>query len=103
MFRVALESVLGVTLAGGDTLCLRPCVPCEWPSFTVRWRLADGTRHEIAVAREDGGGIRGQLDEAEDGVLRIPLARDGESHRAEVLLGRDFAPDYVPRAETVPA
>src|SRR4029079_14187531 len=27
MFRVALESILGVTLEHGDTLVLRPCIP----------------------------------------------------------------------------
>ena len=103
MFRVALESVLGVTLSGGDTLCLRPCVPREWPGFTVRWRLPDGTTYEIAVAHEDGGAIRGRLDggdlESVDGALRIPLFRDGGAHRVDVLLGRDAAPAYAPRAE----
>lgn len=103
MFRVALESVLGVTLDGGGALRLRPCVPRDWPGFTVRWRLGDGTRYEIAVTREDGGGIRGRLGdralEAAGGVLRIPLARDGGEHRVDVLLGRDFAPAYAPRAD----
>ena len=102
MFRVALESVLGVTLRGGDALCIRPCVPREWPGFTVRYRLPDGaTTYEIAVTREDGDGIRGSADGrdlsvAEEGGLRIPLTRDGGTHRIDVVLGRDFAPVYAP-------
>jgi N,N'-diacetylchitobiose phosphorylase len=101
MFRVALESVLGVTLSGGDALGLRPCVPRDWPGFTVRYRLPDGaTTYEIAVTREDGDGIRGSADGVElqsaDGALRIPLTRDGGEHRVDVVLGRDFAPVYAP-------
>jgi N,N'-diacetylchitobiose phosphorylase len=101
MFRVALESVLGITLGGGDALCIRPCVPRDWPGFTVRYRLPGGaTTYEIAATREDGGGIRGSADgqdlEVADGVLRVPLARDGGTHRVDVVLGRDFAPAYVP-------
>ncbi|HEU0298030.1 MAG TPA: hypothetical protein VFR37_01220 [Longimicrobium sp.] len=101
MFRVALESVLGVTLRRGDALCIRPCIPRGWPGFTVRYRLPDCvTTYEIAVTHEDGDGIRGTADgrevEAVDGALRIPLARDGGTHRVEVMLGRDFAPAYAP-------
>jgi N,N'-diacetylchitobiose phosphorylase len=103
MFRVALESVLGVTLSGGDALCIRPCVPRDWPGFTVRYRLPDGaTTYEIAVTREKGDRIRGVADgvklKSADGALRIPLTRDGGEHRVEVVLGRDFAPVYVPNA-----
>src|SRR5262249_42752203 len=55
MLRVALESVLGVTLEGGHTLCVAPRVPDEWPGFTVKLRLPDGrTRYEIEV-RNPGG------------------------------------------------
>ncbi|HEX2210515.1 MAG TPA: hypothetical protein VHG93_22740 [Longimicrobium sp.] len=99
MFRVALESVLGLTLRGGDTLCIRPCIPRGWPGFTVRYRLPDGaTTYEIAVTRDDGDGIRSSVDgeavETEDGGLRVPLEADGREHRVEVVLGRDFAPVY---------
>jgi len=101
MFRVALESVLGITLSGGDTLFVRPCVPREWPGFSVRYLLPDGAAtYEIAVTRDDGAGIRGSADgrelAADDGALRIPLTRDGGTHRVEVVLGRDFAPRYAP-------
>src|SRR5207244_4039409 len=36
MFRVALESVLGVTLEGGDTLRVAPCIPDTWSGFKVK-------------------------------------------------------------------
>lgn len=43
------------------------------------------------VRRADGQDL-----EAVDGALRIPLVRDGGTHRVDVLLGRDFAPSYAP-------
>jgi cyclic beta-1,2-glucan synthetase len=99
MFRVALESVLGFTLRGGDTLVLRPCIPHEWPGFTVRHRLPDGrTTYEVVVTR--GPATRASLDGADvplDGAeVRVPLARDGAAHRVEVVLGPDAAPVYAP-------
>ncbi|HST62576.1 MAG TPA: hypothetical protein VLK84_27980, partial [Longimicrobium sp.] len=107
MFRVALESVLGITLRGGDALCIRPSVPRDWPGFTVRYRLPDdATTYEIAVTREDGAGIRASDDgreiEAADGILRIPLVRDGAEHRIYVVLGRNFAPTYAPNEPNEP-
>ncbi|MBB4635055.1 GH36-type glycosyl hydrolase domain-containing protein [Longimicrobium terrae] len=101
MFRIALESVLGITLSGGDTLVVRPCVPRDWLGFTVRYRVPGGAAtYEIAVTREEGAGIRGTVKgrplEPVDGALRIPLAREGGEHRVQVALGREFAPAYVP-------
>ena len=73
MYRVALESVLGFRVHGGDTLRIRPCIPDHWPGFRISYRLADGkTRYEIEVrqpepershhdvghGRREGGGRR---------------------------------------------
>lgn len=101
MFRVALESVLGVSLDGGDGMVVRPCVPRDWPGFTVRYRLPDGgATYVLSVTREEGTEIRGAVDghavAPAGGALRIPLARDGGEHRVDIVLGRDFAPAYVP-------
>jgi cyclic beta-1,2-glucan synthetase len=99
MFRVALESVLGFTLRGGDTLVLRPCIPDEWPGFTVRHRLPDGrTRYEVVVTRgtETRASLDGEEVPLEGAAVRVPLARDGAAHRVEVVLGPDSAPVYAP-------
>src|SRR4030095_4038169 len=40
MICVALESLLGIRMENGNTLALRPCIPDEWPGFTVRLRLS---------------------------------------------------------------
>jgi cyclic beta-1,2-glucan synthetase len=92
MVRVALESVLGVRLQRGRILCVRPCIPAEWPGFELTWRMDDGTTVEIVVrngaqsgcvrdARLDGAPV-----EIADGTARIPLPRDGRAHRVEIGL-----------------
>src|SRR6185295_939155 len=95
MYRVALESVLGLTLEDGKTLRLRPRVPDAWPGFRVALRLPDGTRYEVEVANPGGDAsavvavtVDGKAWRVEDGVARIPLARDGAMHGVTVTLGR---------------
>ncbi|HEX6534189.1 MAG TPA: hypothetical protein VF041_06305 [Gemmatimonadaceae bacterium] len=100
MYRVALESVLGVGLMEGDRIELRPCIPASWPGFSVRLRRPDArTHYEIVVrraaegapttARADGGALG-----VEEGAVVIPLHSDGATHRVEVELGRDVGARY---------
>src|SRR4030095_8099311 len=42
MYRVALESILGVRIEAGTTLVVDPRIPDEWPGFRVRLRLPKG-------------------------------------------------------------
>src|SRR2546429_62924 len=89
MFRVVLESVLGVTLEGGDTLRVAPCIPDDWPGFTVKLRLPDGsTRYEVVVenpARQAGrvvsATVDGEPSTVVDGVAQVVLDADGAVHR----------------------
>ncbi len=97
MFRVALETILGVTLRGGRELALRPCIPVAWKGFTVRIRLPDGgTVYEVVVRRARRSLTRWEGAEArgEDGALVIAVAHDGAMHRVEVELGADVGPRY---------
>jgi cyclic beta-1,2-glucan synthetase len=95
MLRVALESVLGLTLEGGDCLVIRPCVPDDWPGWNVVLRLpGDRTRYSVrAIRRGDTNAavIEARLDgravTIEGGAARVPLARDGAEHQVEVVLG----------------
>jgi cyclic beta-1,2-glucan synthetase len=95
MYRVALESVLGLGLEGGHTLRIRPCVPDAWPRFAVRLRLPDGrTRYEIVVEnpeRNAAAVVAASVDGApaplEDGAARIAFRRDGATHAVRVRLG----------------
>lgn len=101
MYRVALESVLGLQLQGGDHVALRPCVPADWPGFRVRYRLPDGaTTYHFEVRAGTGGESTATLDGAPlavaDGAVMVPLRRDGAEHRVEVTLGPDVGPRYEP-------
>jgi N,N'-diacetylchitobiose phosphorylase len=105
MFRVALESVLGLTLQDGNRIELRPCIPEGWPGFTVHYRLADGrTRYAIAVKRAPATSekttarIDGQPATIADHAVLIPLSADGGLHQVEVALAADVGPRYVPSA-----
>ena len=108
MYRVAFESLLGLTIVGGDRLELRPCVPESWPGFSVRMRLADKrTRYEIVLTRAaadigetqvhvDGEAV---IDAVRNGAASIALVRDGGVHLVEIALASDLTPRYAPASE----
>lgn len=95
MYRVALESILGVTYENGDTLVVAPSVPSDWREYRVDLRLDDRrTRYEVLVINPAGSAnyaIEATLDgfgvSCSGGRARIPLARDGGVHQVQVLLG----------------
>jgi cyclic beta-1,2-glucan synthetase len=95
MYRVAVESICGLGLDGGAALTLRPCLPDEWPSATIRYRLpGEETTYVIVMENPEGCTERvrsATLDEepAEitEGLVRIPLAHDGRDHHVHVVLG----------------
>jgi cellobiose phosphorylase len=95
MYRVALESVLGVRVVAGKSLRLKPCVPDHWTQFSVELRLPDGqTRYAITVRNPTGKAaavraltIDGHSGIVEEGTAQIGLLRDGGTHRVEVMLG----------------
>ena len=112
MYRVALESVLGFELRDGEAIELRPCIPFDWPGFTVRYRLPDAhpggsgrTTYEIRVQRAavgaatTGRGAAGEPIVVADGAVRIPLAHDGAVHRIEISLGEDVGRRYAQRRD----
>jgi len=95
LFRVGLESVLGLRVVRGREIVLRPCIPADWPGFTLRWRVPDGaTVYEFVVTRADGAertsaALDGEELRVENGAVRLPLAADGAMHRVDVRLGAD--------------
>jgi cyclic beta-1,2-glucan synthetase len=97
MYRVALESVLGITVDRGETLVVKPCIPDDWAGFTVRWQPPgrEGTSVEIVVRNPHSRSttvVRATLDGApvavRDGGVRVNLPRAGTGdHTLEVELG----------------
>ncbi|MFN8546009.1 MAG: glycosyl transferase [Candidatus Binatia bacterium] len=100
MYRVALESVLGLTLEGGRTLRIAPCIPDDWPGFRVEYRLVDGrTRYVIGVENPHrctagvvGASVDGRAVPVQGGAARISLRADGGVHVVRVTLGAGPAP-----------
>jgi cyclic beta-1,2-glucan synthetase len=95
MYRVALESVLGIVIEHGRRLRVRPCIPDEWPGFRVRYRLPhSATVYNIKVTRRAPGGlvVSATLDavavEITDGYAQVPLLHNDE-HVVELTIGGD--------------
>jgi cyclic beta-1,2-glucan synthetase len=94
MFRVAVESILGLSLEQGKTLVLNPCISSSWPSCKVIYRLpGNAACYEVAIENPDGkesGVTQASVDGCDalvaEGVARIPLQRDGQTHRVVVRL-----------------
>ncbi len=94
MLRVAVESILGLTIEGGRTLVINPSISSAWPQCRLIYRLPDGqTTYDITIENPSGNerGVKlATLDSmpavVENGVARIPLARDGKAHRVSVRL-----------------
>jgi len=124
MYRVAIESVLGFSVEGGRELILRPCIPDEWPGFSIRYRVpGSGTTYDIRVERAAPGvntsvhvehaaavgannGIRAHNASANSArpsianrAVRIPISSDGGTHEIVVSLGRDLSREYQERAD----
>jgi cellobiose phosphorylase len=95
MYRVAIESILGLRIENGATLVLKPCIPDDWPEFQIEGRLADGSaRYRVTVVNPDGFAkqvLSATLDgvpvELEDGIAKIPLPRGGAEHEVRITMG----------------
>ena len=95
MYRVAVESLLGVTLVDGTALVVQPRLPAAWPGFRLTYRVDDaGTVYEIDVRKPDActgavtaASVDGRAVEVAGGAARLPLLCDGQKHIAVVTLG----------------
>ncbi|MEQ8838478.1 MAG: hypothetical protein RID07_16860, partial [Lacipirellulaceae bacterium] len=94
MFRVAVESLLGITIKGGDRLVIDPRISAEWPECRVTYRLpGSATTYEISIENPEGreNGVRfaalnQQALVITDGAATVPLADDGKTHQVVVRL-----------------
>ena len=88
MYRLMLESLLGLRLEG-NKLHLAPCIPADWPSYTVRYRYRETTHHiVISQAGPDEGEVSDWMSVTMDGAHQegrfIRLADDQRDHHVEV-------------------
>lgn len=95
MFRVAVESVLGLRVENGDTLVLDPRVPDGWPGFSIDFRTPSGRtlyRIEVGVRDRNADGVTsltvdGQSIGLENRIGRWPMLDDGGEHAVIASLG----------------
>jgi cellobiose phosphorylase len=88
MYRLIVEALLGVTIENGH-LRIAPCIPADWPGYTMRYRYRS-TTYEIAVEQSPPDTATGApsvtvtLDDVPQRGDSVPLVDDGQSHRVRV-------------------
>ena len=92
MYRLIIESLLGLQLETGQDgalLHVRPCLPADWPRYTVAYRFREALYHLTVEQAE-------VADVSVDGVVRagsaVPLLDDGGTHEVRVRLARPRTP-----------
>lgn len=96
MYRVAVESVLGFRVEGGNTIRLQPCIPDNWPRFRITFQPGHGqTRYEIEIHNPTGCAakvqsvtIDGTPGTTDQGAAIVPLWNDSAIHTVVVTLGQ---------------
>ncbi len=91
MYRLIVESLLGLRL-DVDRLHFVPCLPADWPSFTIHYRYRDTLYHITVLQAQAGDGGKGDAAGVTgvtvDGILQadksIPLIDDRAEHVVEV-------------------
>ncbi|MBI5168684.1 MAG: glycosyl transferase [Candidatus Eisenbacteria bacterium] len=95
MFRIAVESVLGVTLVNGESVRVKPCIPDGWPGYEMEYRIPGGEAVlEIRASNPSGCSravVRATLDGSEvpvkGGAVLVSVRTLTGRHRLEVTLG----------------
>ncbi len=91
LYRLIVESLLGLQRQG-DRLRLKPCLPKDWPGYTVHYRYQT-TAYHIEIRQQHVSSL--SLDDAQtiievDGIRQvepsIPLHDDQRDHQVTVLL-----------------
>jgi cellobiose phosphorylase len=93
MYRIGLENLLGFRLLG-DAFTVDPCIPRDWPSFEITYRV-NGAVYEIRVEnsqRVSSGVARIDLDGVPCSRGRVPLDHEGEAHQVLVVMGSTRVP-----------
>lgn len=88
MYRLGLEAILGLRREG-TTLSLSPCIPQNWPGFTLTYHYGE-TIYDIQVDNTAGVNAGIQQTYLDDQTLadgKIPLATDGKRHQIFIRLG----------------
>ena len=99
LHRAGLEWILGFRLRG-KTFSIDPCIPREWPSYSIRFRYHSAV-YKITVENPQHVSRGIAVIELDGKMLplssNIPLADDGSEHQVHVVLGKRDAWEPGPR------
>jgi len=88
MYQAAIQSLLGLR-RNGATMSVDPCIPTEWPQYSLDW-MVGRTRYRFTVSnpehRSQGIGSA-ELDGVAVDAQAIPLEDDGAEHDVTIVLG----------------
>jgi cyclic beta-1,2-glucan synthetase len=94
MWRVAVESIMGLSIDEGRALVLNPTISSTWPRCQLTYRLRDGkTRYVIVIENPTGketgvtsATLDGEHAQVAGGAALVPLERDGRCHQVVIRL-----------------
>jgi cellobiose phosphorylase len=85
MYRLIVESMLGLRL-DVDKLHFTPCLPADWPGFTMHYRYRETVYHISVLKVDSESGAKWiTVDGKELNDTAIPLVDDHEEHWVEVI------------------
>ncbi len=94
MYRLIVETFLGLKVEGGTRLSFRPCVPADWGTngatgYTIQYRYHSARyRLQFRVAGERTHLVnRVTIDGQDQPDCQVPLVDDGREHLVEIELG----------------
>ena len=96
MYRLVLESLLGLTLQvddDGARLLIRPCLPPSWTHYHVDYRFRTAT-YRIDVVSADAAGPSCVVDGELQPDVSIALLDDGQEHTARVMLSPNLGKPF---------
>jgi cyclic beta-1,2-glucan synthetase len=89
LYRLMVESLLGIKRLGNE-LHIKPCLPDNWPGYSVEYRFGN-TFYHIEIIQIDGRSYRIQLDGVELDTQGIALEDDGKERFVKIEIGKLFS------------
>ncbi len=84
MYRLVLESLLGLTLEK-DKLRFAPCLPADWERFKMHYRYRETVYHIGVLQTQNASGeMLVEVDGIDQQDKAIPLVDDHQEHKVEV-------------------
>ncbi len=90
MYRLLIESLLGLRREG-TRLTIAPCLPADWPGFTIHYRYRETLYHiavsQVGASGEGNGGVSSvKVDGVGQHDMTIPLVDDHRDHAVAVMV-----------------